>query len=73
MSDFPMMLYRAGDEFIWDGVSVETLTVSDAVEMEAAFKDGWGHGVSAMQQAFADIPDGAEPAKRRGRPRKAAA
>lgn len=43
--EFPKMLYREGSEIVWDGQSVDTLTVEDAAEEADAVKAGWSHKV----------------------------
>jgi hypothetical protein len=41
MSDFPLMLYRHGSEFVWDGRPVDSIIVDDSDEEKAAAKEGW--------------------------------
>lgn len=41
MSDYPMMLYRAGSAFSWDGKDTDSLIVADGDAHDEAAKDGW--------------------------------
>jgi len=38
---FPLMLYKFGSMFIWDGEGFDYVIVADADELEIAQADGW--------------------------------
>lgn len=38
---YPLHLYKAGTEFVWDGKSTDTLIVDDLDAEEVAALDGW--------------------------------
>jgi hypothetical protein len=42
---FPMMLYRAGTETVWDGRDTDIKVVSDSKEHATAIASGWYEGV----------------------------
>lgn len=39
--DYPLMLYREGSSFVWDGRQVDSLIVNDEDEEDAALAEGW--------------------------------
>jgi hypothetical protein len=41
---YPMMLYRAGDAFEWDGRKTDSLVVADSKEHATALATGWVEG-----------------------------
>lgn len=54
MDIYPLMLYRAGSAFCWDGKETDSLVVDGADQHEAALSDGW-------QEAAAYLTDEDEP------------
>ena len=40
-AEYPMLLYRDGVEFVWDGRPVDSFLVNDADEESAALSHGW--------------------------------
>lgn len=47
-SPYPLMLYRDGDDYEWDGRKVAILTVHAADEHEAALADGWAEAAAFL-------------------------
>jgi hypothetical protein len=39
--DYPLMLYRDGSSFLWDGREVDSLVVNNETEEDAALAEGW--------------------------------
>lgn len=54
-NEYPMMLYRDGTQFRWDGRGTDSLIVADLDDHALAEKDGW--------QVAADYLSDATPAK----------
>lgn len=69
---YPIMLYRAGSQYrVWNEHDVDTLTVADPDEEEAAKREGWGESpapASPLDHDRDGRPGGSLP--RRGRPPK---
>lgn len=65
MSEYPKMIYRLGNEFVWDGVGVDMRIVDDHAEESAAIEDGW-----SLTQPAKPEPEPESSAPRRGRPPK---
>lgn len=52
--EYPLMLYRAGDQFQWDGKATDSLIVDDGEAHDAALADGW----KAAADYLVDEPSG---------------
>lgn len=61
--EYPAMIYRPGDMFLWDGEHFDYLIVENDGELNAALGSGWSIGKPNETE---------EPVKPRVRPRKAA-
>ena len=40
-TEFPTMLYRSGNDIVWDGLSLDTRIVTDLDDHTAAAEAGW--------------------------------
>lgn len=45
--EYPRMLYRPGEEIVWDGRKLDTKVVADDDELADAISDGWSLGPDA--------------------------
>lgn len=54
---YPLSLYKAGSEFVWDGVGTDRLEVNDADEHAEAVKAGWAEAADYCI-GEADLLDG---------------
>lgn len=70
MADFPLMLYKAGADFEWDGRRLTSLIVDDAEGKAAAEADGWLTAADVCSLGAAE-PEAEADAPRKGRPAKA--
>lgn len=48
MDIYPLMLYRAGSAFCWDGKNTDSMVVEGPEQHEAALADGWQEAVAYL-------------------------